>query len=67
MSVVIYRVTINGNRCWVYGNKKGDIVTYDQRYSFRIWPWTNMIRRIRAIKRRMLWECALVMQESTRP
>ncbi len=59
-----WRVNIYGRRCRVFGYKSGDIAKYDQDYSFYIWPWTNVLAGIERLKKRMTWECEIVLKES---
>lgn len=61
---MVFRVCIYDATCRVFGNKRSDAVTYSADYGFRIWPWTNVSARIERIKKRMRWECEIVVKES---
>jgi hypothetical protein len=62
---IYYRVSIHYRDCRVWGWKKSDVANYEGQYQFRIWPWTNVLKQIERIKRRMEWECEIVISETT--
>lgn len=59
-----WRVCIRKHVCYIYAFKAGDIAIYRQDYSFRIWPWTDVEKKLVAFKKRMTWECAITLKES---